>query len=106
MEGGQKGRLVPIILVIVIVGLIYLYSRSHGKSAVELGSKSLKRLGTSLSGEEEADSSSLIEEEENSFVLKSIPVSIVFMISIMSYEKGFIFNLYVPSCKKEFDSST
>ncbi|XP_048493626.1 probable methyltransferase PMT3 [Beta vulgaris subsp. vulgaris] len=74
VEGGQKGRLVPIILVIVIVGLIYLYSRSHGKSAVELGSKSLKRLGTSLSGEEEADSSSLIEEEENSFVLKSIPV--------------------------------
>ncbi|KAL2934830.1 putative methyltransferase PMT8 [Bienertia sinuspersici] len=72
-EGGKKGRLVPCLIAIAILGMIYLYSRSHGTSPVEMGSRSLKRLGTSVSSKEEANSSTRVEEE-NSFMLKSFPV--------------------------------
>ncbi|KAL9242985.1 hypothetical protein vseg_016930 [Gypsophila vaccaria] len=72
-EGGQSGRLVPILLITVVLGLIYYYSRNHGTS-LELGRKSLQRLGSSLSGEEETDSSSHFEDEDNAVVLKSIPI--------------------------------
>jgi len=74
-DGGQSKKLVPILLIVVVVGLIYLYSRSHGTSPVELGGRSLIKLGSSLGGEEEADSSTPAEDEENDFMLKSIPVS-------------------------------
>uniref|UniRef100_A0A7C8ZGH1 Methyltransferase n=1 Tax=Opuntia streptacantha TaxID=393608 RepID=A0A7C8ZGH1_OPUST len=73
-DGGQSKKLVPILLIVVVVGLIYLYSRSHGTSPVELGGRSLIKLGSSLGGEEEADSSTPAEDEENDFMLKSIPV--------------------------------
>lgn len=73
-DGGQSRKLVPILLIAVVLGLIYLYSRSNGTSPVELGGRSLIKLSSSLSGEEEADSSTPAEDEENDLMLKSIPV--------------------------------
>ncbi|KAK9704818.1 hypothetical protein RND81_07G013200 [Saponaria officinalis] len=73
-EGGQRGKVVPFLIITVVLGLIYYYSRNHG-SSLELGRKSLQRLGNSFSGEEETDSSSShFEDDDNTLVLKSIPI--------------------------------
>ncbi|KAJ8899326.1 hypothetical protein K2173_018300 [Erythroxylum novogranatense] len=77
-DGYQKNRLWTGILVLgFIFGCVYLYSRSHGSSALEYGGKSLRKIGSSyLGGEEESDESStkLSDDVEEYFILKSIPV--------------------------------
>ncbi|XP_074316640.1 putative methyltransferase PMT3 [Silene latifolia] len=72
-EGGQRGKLIPILLITLVLGLVYYYSRNHG-SSLELGRKSLQRLGNTFSGEDETDSSTNAGNEDHSLVLKSIPV--------------------------------
>lgn len=75
-DGSQKKRLVVSILLLAIIGVfLYVYSRDSGASALEYGSKSLKKLGSSYwGGDEDADVSSNFVEGEDDLVQKSIPV--------------------------------
>lgn len=78
-DENQKKRLVTLILALVIFcGFLYVYSRKDGSSALEYGSKSLKKFGSSYwSGDDDADESSFKpgEDGEDAVMLKSIPVS-------------------------------
>lgn len=78
-DGDQKKRLVTWILVLAIFcGCLYIYSRNRGTSALEYGSKSLRRFSSSyLGGDEDGDESSNKsgDEVEDDVILKSIPVS-------------------------------
>lgn len=77
-DGNQKNRWVaPVLILVIFCGFFYLYSRDSGaSSAIEYGSKSLKKLGSSVwSGDDEADASSNFADGEDDVVLKSIPVS-------------------------------
>ncbi|KAF5482423.1 hypothetical protein F2P56_002995 [Juglans regia] len=77
-DENQKKRLVTLILTLVIFGgFLYVYSRKDGSSALEYGSKSLKKIGSSYwSGDDDADESSFKpgEDGEDAVMLKSIPV--------------------------------
>ncbi|KAJ6931351.1 hypothetical protein NC652_014754 [Populus alba x Populus x berolinensis] len=59
-DGDQKKRLVTWIVVLgIICGCVYLYSRNSGTSALEYGSKSLRKLGSSyLGGDDDGDEAS------------------------------------------------
>ncbi|CAO2818763.1 unnamed protein product [Amaranthus hypochondriacus] len=73
VENGQKTRkLVLSLLTILFLSLIYFYTQSQDTSSIQL--KSLKRFGTSLSSDDETDSSTHFDEENNHLMLKSIPV--------------------------------
>jgi hypothetical protein len=78
-DGDQKKRLVTWIVVLgIICGCVYLFSRNSGTSALEYGSKSLRKLGSSyLGGDDDGDeaSSKSGEEVQGDVILKSIPVS-------------------------------
>ncbi|KAE8660412.1 putative methyltransferase PMT8 [Hibiscus syriacus] len=74
-----KNRLITWIIVLVFCcGCFYAYTRSRSSSAVEYGSKSLRKFGSSYwSGEDDtnADSSTRIEEDaDDGFIPKSFPV--------------------------------
>ena len=85
---GQKKRLITSVCVVALF-LIFLYvyfgSQSHGESALEYGSQSLRKLGSSqLGGDDEADlggkqdeSSTKfgLEDGEDGIIPKSFPVS-------------------------------
>ncbi|KAJ6938562.1 methyltransferase PMT8 [Populus alba x Populus x berolinensis] len=77
-EGDLKKRLVTWIVVIAIIcGCLYIYSRNSGTSALEYGSKSLRKLGSSyLGGEDDGDGASNKpgEDLQDDVMLKSIPV--------------------------------
>ncbi|KAJ6730917.1 METHYLTRANSFERASE PMT1-RELATED [Salix viminalis] len=77
-DGEQKKRLVTWIVVLAIVcSCLYIYSRKGGTSALEYGSKSLRKLGSSyLGGEDDGDEASnkLGEDLQDGVMLKSIPV--------------------------------
>ncbi|KAH8515305.1 hypothetical protein H0E87_003957 [Populus deltoides] len=77
-DGEQKKRLVTWIVVLAIVcGCLYIYSRKGGTSALEYGSKSLRKLGSSyLGGEDDGDEASnkFGEDLQDGVMLKSIPV--------------------------------
>jgi hypothetical protein len=79
VDGEQKKRLVTWIVVLTIVcGCLYIYPRKGGTSALEYGSKSLRKLGSSyLSGEDGGDEASnkFGEDLQDGVMLKSIPVS-------------------------------
>lgn len=78
VENGQKTRkLVLSLLTILFLSLIYFYTQSQDTSSIQL--KSLKRFGTSLSSDDETDSSTHFDEENNHLMLKSIPVSTMFL---------------------------
>ncbi|GFS31094.1 S-adenosyl-L-methionine-dependent methyltransferases superfamily protein [Actinidia rufa] len=86
-DGGQTKRLITSVCVVALF-LIFLYvyfgSQSHGESALEYGSRSLRKLGSSyLGGDDEADlggkqdeSSTKfgLEDGENGIIPKSFPV--------------------------------
>lgn len=89
-DGSQKKRLVASICVVaVFLGFLYVYggsifgSQNSGSSALEYGSKSLKRLGSSYLGADDSndgkqDESSLSlgqRDGEDDVVPKSFPVS-------------------------------
>ena len=83
-DGGPKKRLVASLLILVsFVCFLYAYSRNQGSSALEYGSKSLRKLGSSYwGGDEDTDiggkqyeSTSIFGGGENDAMLKRIPVS-------------------------------
>ena len=90
-DGGQKKRLITSVCVVAVF-LIFLYvyfgSHSDGESALEYGSRSLRKLGSSyLGGDEDAelggkqDESSTkfgLEDGEDGIIPKSFPVSFIF----------------------------
>ncbi|CAN6688765.1 unnamed protein product [Malus baccata var. baccata] len=76
-DGSPKKRLVTSILVLVIIcGLLYLYSKKNDSSTLEYGSKIRKFRSTYLGADEDVDDSppKLGEDEEDGVILKSIPV--------------------------------
>ncbi|XP_019076885.1 probable methyltransferase PMT8 isoform X2 [Vitis vinifera] len=83
-DGGHKKRLVTSLLILVIcVCFLYVYSRNRGPSALEYGSKSLRKLGSSywggdegtdIGGKQYESSNKFGEGGENDAILKSIPV--------------------------------
>ncbi|PQQ03438.1 putative methyltransferase PMT3 [Prunus yedoensis var. nudiflora] len=76
-DGSPKKRLVTSVLVLVaICGLLYLYSKRNGSSALEYGSKIRKFGSTYLGVDEDVEESPsrLGEDEEDGIILKSIPV--------------------------------
>uniref|UniRef100_A0A6N2KXJ2 Methyltransferase n=1 Tax=Salix viminalis TaxID=40686 RepID=A0A6N2KXJ2_SALVM len=77
-DGDLKKRLITWIVVIAIIcGCLYIYSRNNGTSALEYGSKSLRKLGSSyLGGEDDGDEASNKsgEDPQDDAMLKSIPV--------------------------------
>lgn len=77
-DGSQKKRLVASVLVLTIIcGCVYLYSRKSGSSPLEYGSKSLRKFGSYLGSDEDTDESSskLDEDGEDGIIVKSFPVS-------------------------------
>lgn len=89
-NGSQKKRAVASICAVTIfIGLLYVYggsifgSQNSGSSALEYGTKSLKRLGSSYLGtdddndgkQDESSSSFGQGDGEDNFVPKSFPVS-------------------------------
>lgn len=84
-DGGHKKRLVTSLLILIIcVCFLYVYSRNRGPSALEYGSKSLRKLGSSywggdegtdIGGKQYESSNKFGEGGENDAILKSIPVS-------------------------------
>ncbi|XWS76240.1 hypothetical protein CRYUN_Cryun01aG0158300 [Craigia yunnanensis] len=77
-DANPKKRLVTWIIVLVICfGCFYAYTRSHGSSALEYGSKSLRKFGSSYwrGDEDTADSSAKLDEDgDDGVILKSFPV--------------------------------
>ncbi|XP_050367172.1 probable methyltransferase PMT3 [Argentina anserina] len=76
-DGGSKKRLVTTVLVLVIIcGGLYMYTKRNGSTALEYSSKIRKFGSTYLGGDEEADETptKLGEDEDDGVVLKSIPV--------------------------------
>lgn len=83
-DGSQKKRLLTtFVLVAVFLLFLYLYfgSQSKGESALEYGSRSLRKLGSSyLGGDEESDLGVKDDfkfglDDEDGIVPKSFPVS-------------------------------
>ena len=88
-DGGQKKRLIASVCVVAIfLGFLYVYygsifgSTSRGAAALEYGSRSLRKLGSSyLGGDDDADgkqyesSTKFGQEEREDVVPKSFPVS-------------------------------
>ncbi|KAL6974932.1 hypothetical protein U1Q18_043418 [Sarracenia purpurea var. burkii] len=102
-DGGQKRRLITTVGVIAIFFVflyVYFGSHSHGESALEYGSRSLRKIGSSyLGGDEDADRGSKqdesltkfgLEDGEDSIIPKSFPVSlpILLLSSKVELEKG------------------
>ncbi|KAM1007477.1 hypothetical protein TB1_004062 [Malus domestica] len=78
-DGSPKKRLVTSILVLVIIcGLLYLYSKKNDSSTLEYGRKIRKFRSTYLGADEDVDESppKLGEDEEDGVILKSIPANI------------------------------
>lgn len=84
-DGSQKKRLITSLCVVALfLGFLYAYygsifgSQSRGASAIEYGSRSLRKLGY-LSGDEDSDdkqeSSTKMFEGDDGIVPKSFPVS-------------------------------
>lgn len=92
-DGSQKKRLLTTFaLVAAVLLFLYLYfgSQSQGESALEYGSRSLRKLGSSyLGGDEESDLGGKQDDfkfgldDEDGIVPKSFPVSCY----LLSYEK-------------------
>ena len=77
-DGSQNKRVITSILALVIIcGCLYLYSRKSGSSALEYGSKSLRKFSSYLGSEEDVEEPSPIigEDGDVGFVPKSFPVS-------------------------------
>ncbi|OMP03059.1 putative S-adenosyl-L-methionine-dependent methyltransferase protein [Corchorus capsularis] len=74
----QKKRLITWIVVLVICcGCFYAYTRNNGSSALEYGSKSLRKFGSSYwrGDDDTADSSTKLDEDvDDGVILKSFPV--------------------------------
>ncbi|KAK0581862.1 hypothetical protein LWI29_018892 [Acer saccharum] len=77
-DENKKRRLVTWVVVLVILGSgLYLYSQNHGSSAIEYGSKSLRKFGSSYwGGDDDADDSSTRSGNyaDDGVILKSFPV--------------------------------
>lgn len=95
-DGSQKKRLITSVCVVAIfLGFLYAYYGSifgHGTSALEYGSKSLKRIGSSyLGGDDESDGkqdeAKFGQEDEDDVTVKSFPVSYLtkLALSLMIY---------------------
>lgn len=77
-DGSQKKKVLTSVLVLMLIfGCVYLYSRKSGSSPLEYGSKSLRKFGSYLGSDEDTDepSSKLDEDGDDGIVLKSFPVS-------------------------------
>lgn len=77
-DGGQNKRLVTLILVLVVIcGVLYVFSQKSGSSALEYGNKSLKKFSSYLGSDDDVDDSpsTLGEDGDVGFVPKSFPVS-------------------------------
>lgn len=86
-DGAQKKRLLTSVCVIAVF-LVFLYffygSKNTGESALEYGSRSLRKLGSSyLGGDEDSDldkqdesSVKILDDSEDGIFLKSFPVSV------------------------------
>lgn len=100
-DGAQKKRLITFVCVVAIfLGFLYVYGsvfggKTHGSSALEYGSKSLRKLGSAyLGGDEDTDSKQ--DESTTKFgrvdgdddiTPKSFPVS--------SFQRYLVFSLLV-----------
>lgn len=105
-DGSKKKRLTYVGVVAVVLLFLYLYfhSRSDGESALEYGSRSLKKFGSSyLGSEEDADlgkdevSFKLgLDDGEDGIVPKSFPVSSVYL--VLSFTTA---GTFICLCKKK-----
>lgn len=77
-DANPKKRLVSwIVILAIICGCFYAYTRSQGSSALEYGSKSLRKFGSSYwrGDEDTSDSSAKLDEDgDGGIILKSFPV--------------------------------
>ncbi|PRQ25824.1 putative S-adenosyl-L-methionine-dependent methyltransferase [Rosa chinensis] len=76
-DDGSKKRLVTSVLILVIIcGGLYMYTKGNGSTALEYSSKIRKFGSTYLGGDEEVDETppKLGEDEDDGVILKSIPV--------------------------------
>lgn len=75
----QKQRFLTwVLLLVIICGVLYLCSQNHGSSAMEYGSKSLRKFGSSYwIGDDDTDVSprKLHRNVNDGVILKSFPVS-------------------------------
>ncbi|PSR97925.1 Methyltransferase [Actinidia chinensis var. chinensis] len=97
-DGGQKKRLITSVCVVAVF-LIFLYayfgSHSHGESALEYGSRSLRKLGSSyLGGDEDSDLGGKqdesatkfgLEDGEDGIIPKSFPIQFALERGIPAY---------------------
>lgn len=105
-DGSQKKRLVASLCVVAFfIGFLYVYhgslfggAQNSGSSALEYGSKSLKRLGASyLGSDDDADSkqdesSSLVQGDgEDDIVPKSFPVRLKLYATILFLHEASLF---------------
>lgn len=87
-DGGQKKRMITSVCVVggfLVFLYVYFGSHSQGESALEYGSRSLRKLGSSyLGGDEDADLGGKqegsttkfgLEDGEDGIIPKSFPVS-------------------------------
>lgn len=78
-DGDQKkGWLTWVVVLAILCGGIYLYTKKQGASGLEYGGRSFMKLGSSyLAGSEDGDGSSSKYREvvDDGIILKSIPVS-------------------------------
>lgn len=87
-DGAQKKRLltsVAVVVVFVVILYVYFGSKGNGESALEYGSRSLRKLGSSyLGGDDDSDLSGKqdekfgLEDGEDGIIPKSFPVSVLF----------------------------
>lgn len=94
-DGAQKKRLLTSVCVVAVF-LVFLYvyygSKNAGESALEYGSRSLRKLGSSyLGGDEDSDlgdkqedSSIRLDDSDDDISAKSFPVSVQIIHHILS----------------------
>lgn len=101
-DANPKKRLVSwIVILAIICGCFYAYTRSQGSSALEYGSKSLRKFGSSYwrGDEDTSDSSAKLDEDgDGGIILKSFPVSEIFMSQLL-YHFAPIFVCWLPDIR-------
>lgn len=75
-DGSQKKKLIPIVVILILLGCLYLFSQNRGTSPAELGTRFSEKLGSSLNwDDQDTDSATtVVEDTEDDVIIKSIPI--------------------------------